>query len=74
MERPVVETLHEAVTELKEPCHTIIRGRFLSNLSYKEIVGKTGIDIKQIGIRINRCLATLKNIMEYKHVSLEDVP
>lgn len=69
----VVEILHEAVTELKEPCRTIIRSRYLANLSYKDIAGQTGIDIKQLGVRLGRCLAFLKDLLIYKHVSWEDI-
>ena len=68
-----IEILHEAVAELKEPCQTIIRSRYLSNLSYKDIAGQTGIDIKQLGVRLGRCLAFLKNLLVYKHVSWEDI-
>lgn len=74
LENRVVEALHEAVRELKEPCQTIIRTRFLQNLSYKEIAKKVGIEVGQIGVRINRCLSFLKNLLAYKNISWEDIP
>ena len=69
----VIDILHEAVDELKEPCRTIIRNRYLLNLNYKDIAKKIGINIGQIGVRLNRCLAFLKSLLIYKHISWEDV-
>ena len=67
VENSVVEALRQAVTELREPCRSIVRSRFLLNMSHKEIAAKTGIDIKQIGVRLGRCLALLRNILDEKH-------
>ena len=72
LENHVVEALHEAVQELKEPCQTIIRTRYLQNWSYKDIAKKVGIEIGQIGVRLNRCLSFLKDLLIYKHISWED--
>lgn len=72
-ENHVVETLHDAVKELKEPCQTIVRTRYLHNLSYKEIAKKVGIEIGQIGVRLNRCLAFLKEFLTHRHISWEDI-
>ena len=69
----LVNALHEAVDELKEPCKTIIRNLYLLNLSYKDIAKKTGIEIGQIGVRLKRCLAFLKNLLAFKHISWEDI-
>lgn len=73
LENHVVEALHEAVLELKEPCQTIIRARYLQNWSYKDIAKRVGIEIGQIGVRLNRCLAFLKDFLIYKHISWEDI-
>lgn len=73
LEDYVVDALHEAVQDLKEPCKTIVRGRYLLNMSYKDISKKIGVDTGQIGVRLNRCLAFLKNLLEYKKISWEDV-
>lgn len=73
LEDYVVDALHEAVQDLKEPCKTIVRGRYLLNMSYKDISKKIGVDTGQIGVRLNRCLSFLKNLLEYKKISWEDV-
>lgn len=72
LENHVVEVLHVAVQELKEPCQTIVRSRYLQNRSYKDIAKKVGIEIGQIGVRLNRCLSFLKDFFAYKHISWED--
>ena len=71
-EDPIVDALHEAVGELKEPCRTIIRTRYLLNLSYRDIAARSGIGINQIGVRLKRCLAFLKDLLKYKNISAED--
>lgn len=74
VENSVVEALRRAVAELREPCRSIVRSRFLLNMSHKEIAEKTGIDIKQIGVRLGRCLALLGNILDDRHhISRGDV-
>ena len=72
-EKDVIGILRESVNELKEPCRTIVRSRFLDDSSYKEIAEKSSIDIKQLGIRLKRCVGFLKRILEDKNISLEDV-
>lgn len=73
LEDHVVDALHEAVQDLKEPCKTLIRGRYLSNMSYKDLSKKIGVNTGQIGVRLTRCLTFLKNLLEYKKISWEDV-
>ena len=73
LENKIVEALHDAVCDLKEPCHSIIRHRYLQNWSYNDIALKLGIDIGQIGVRLNRCLAFLKNLLRQRNISEEDV-
>lgn len=71
--KDVIGILREAVTELKEPCRTIVRSRFLEERSYKEIAEKHSIDIKQLGVRLKRCVGFLRRMLEDKDISLEDV-
>ena len=72
-ERDVIGITRETVAELKEPCRTIIRSRFLEERSYKEIAEKHCIDIKQLGVRLKRCVGFLRRMLEDKNISLEDV-
>ena len=73
VENKIISALHDAVGELKEPCHTIARHRNLLNWSYSEIAEKIKIDIGQIGVRLNRCLAFLKNLLRQRNISEEDI-
>ena len=73
LENQVVEVLHEAMLSLKEPCQTIVRGRYLHNWSYKDIAKKVDIEIGQIGVRLSRCLSFLKNLLTCKNISWEDI-
>ena len=69
----VIEALHKAIEELKEPCNTLVRNRFLEGLSYKELAAIIGVEVTQIGVRISRCLGFLRTTLERMDVSWEDV-
>ena len=71
--RDAIGVLREAVTVLKEPCRAIVRDRFLEGCSHKAIADRNRIDIKQIGVRLKRCLGLLKRMLEDKNITLEDV-
>ena len=69
----VIIVLEEAMGNLQEPCHSMIKARFLDGLSYKEIAAKISLKAEQIGTRLGRCLRFLRTILEGKGISWEDV-
>lgn len=68
-----IDALHQAVANLGEPCHTIVRSRFLDGLSYKELAVKVNVEVGQVGVRISRCLASLRKALEQMDISREDL-
>ena len=69
----VIAALEEAVNDLKEPCNSIVKARFLEGLSYKEIAAKISLKAEQVGTRLQRCLRFLRTFLETHSVFWEDV-
>ena len=73
LDEETLEALHNAVNELKEPCNSMIRRRFLDGLSYKEIAASINVGIEQIGIRISRCLGYIRTSLEKTGIPWRDI-
>ena len=74
LEDSVIMRLRCAVQEIGEPCRTIIRRRFYDDLSHKDIAMRLGVAVNQVGVRIQRCLKTLKMLLSSSNVTAEDLP
>ena len=74
LEECVIIRLRSAVREIGEPCRTIIRRRFYDNWQHKDIALRLGVDVNQVGVRIQRCLKTLKMLLLASKVTAEDIP
>ena len=74
LEEGVIMRLRSAVREIGEPCRTIIRRRFYDDWQYRDIALRLGVDVNQVGVRIQRCLKTLKMLISVHKVTAEDIP
>lgn len=70
----VIMRLRRAVREIGEPCRTIIRRRFYDGWQHKDIALRLGVEVNQVGVRIQRCLKTLKMLISVHKVTAEDIP
>lgn len=68
-----IEAMRQAVAKLQEPCNSLVRRRYLDGVSYKELAEDIHVGIEQIGIRISRCLSTLRNMLRKQGISWEGV-
>lgn len=73
LEEDVIMRLKCAVREIGEPCRTIIRRRFYDGWQHKTIAFKLDMDVNQVGVRIQRCLKTLKMLISSRKVTTEDI-
>ena len=71
LEEDVIMRLRCAVHEIGEPCRTIIRRRFYDGWQHKDIALKLGVEVNQVGVRIQRCLRTLKMLISARKVTTE---
>ena len=69
----VAQALHQAMTHLQEPCNSLIRRRYLDGVSYRELAAEFHVGIEQIGIRLSRCLGTLREMLKRQGISWEGV-
>ena len=74
LDEGVIMRLRCAVREIGEPCRTIIRRRFYDDWQYRDIALRLGVDVNQVGVRIQRCLKTLKMLISVHKVTAEDIP
>ena len=74
LEDSVIARLRCAVQEIGEPCRTIIRRRFYDDWSHNDIAARLGVAVNQVGVRIQRCLKTLKMLLSSSNVTAEDLP
>lgn len=74
LEEDVIMRLRCAVRKIGDPCRTIIRRRFFDDWQHKDIALKLGVEVNQVGVRIQRCLKTLKMLLSASKVTMEDIP
>lgn len=74
LEESVIVRLRCAVQEIGEPCRTIIRRRFYDDWPHKDIAARLGVAVNQVGVRIQRCLKTLKMLLSSSNMTAEDLP
>ena len=74
LEEDVIKRLRCVVREIGEPCRTIIRRRFYDGWQHKDIALGLGVEVNQVGVRIQRCLKTLKMLLSASKVTMEDIP
>jgi RNA polymerase sigma-70 factor (ECF subfamily) len=55
--------VHQAVSQLGEPCHQIIQLRYFADLSYDEISHALKLNPKTASSRLSKCLDRLEGIM-----------
>ena len=54
--------LHRALGELGEPCSELVELRYFADLSYDEIAGALGLNVKTVSSRLSRCLDRLEEL------------
>ena len=55
--------VHQAVSQLGEPCHEIIQLRYFADLSYDEISRALQLNPKTVSSRLSKCLDRLEGIV-----------
>lgn len=56
------QLIRRALDELGEPCREIIELRYFGDLSYDEISGALGMNIKTVSSRLSKCLDHLETV------------
>ena len=60
----VIRAFQAALAGLGEPCSQLLQCRFFDELTYAEVARRIGMPAGQIGVRIGRCLAKLREKMQ----------
>lgn len=68
-----LDKIKAMIESLGNPCTEIIRNRYLKEKSYQEIANIIGLPLNQIGVHLSRCLTYLKNELERKKITWDDL-